>query len=105
MNDVINNLAAWVNDNLVAIGFLLPLVVGIVTKATAPQWLKTLVMIVLTGVAALLAAADQAGGAVSAQLFNEWVTTMVVTIASYYGVWKPIGAGAPLPSIGIGPRS
>ena len=31
------------------------------------------------------------------------ICTVVVTIASYYGVWKPIGAGNVAPKVGVGP--
>jgi len=94
MQDVLNQVSVW----LPFLAFFLPLVIGLVTKSTLSEKGKTVVMLVLTGVAALLSQVDANAG-----LLTTWVGTVVVTIASYYGVWKPIGAGNVAPKVGIGP--
>lgn len=85
--------------------FLLPLVVGLVTKSTLSTQIKTLLMLVLTGVATLISQADANAGLLTTEMVTTWIGTMVVTIASYYGVWKPIGAGNLAPEVGIGPSA
>lgn len=83
--------------------FLLPLVVGLVTKSTLSEKAKTVVMLLLTGVASLLSQVDSNAGLLTVEMVTTWIGTMVVTIASYYGVWKPVGAGNIAPKAGIGP--
>jgi|JI9StandDraft_1071089.scaffolds.fasta_scaffold16243_4 hypothetical protein len=99
MQDVLNQVSVW----LPFLAFFLPLVIGLVTKSTLSEKGKTVVMLVLTGVAALLSQVDANAGLLTVEMLTTWVGTVVVTIASYYGVWKPIGAGNVAPKVGIGP--
>ncbi len=99
MQDVLNQVSTW----LPFLAFFLPLVIGLVTKSTLSEKGKTVVMLVLTGVAALLSQVDANAGLLTVEMLTTWVGTVVVTIASYYGVWKPIGAGNVAPKVGIGP--
>lgn len=98
---MLDNIANWLNDYLPLVAFFLPLLVGLLTKARANEKLKATIMIILTGVAALWAQVGT-GDVLTADSLVEWAGTITVTIASYYGVWKPIGAGSPLPERGIG---
>lgn len=77
--------------NLVA-GVLLPVLVALVTKTNMSSRLRSLCLLVLTGVSGVL---------------NEWlstpggfdwekaawaaVTTFVIGVATLYGLWKPTG--------------
>lgn len=99
MQDVLNTVSTW----LPFVAFLLPLVVGFVSKSTLSQQGKTFIMLVLTGLAALLSQVDANAGILTVETLTTWIGTTVVTIASYYGVWKPIGAGNIAPKVGIGP--
>jgi hypothetical protein len=99
MQDVLNQVSVW----LPFLAFFLPLVIGLVTKSTLSEKGKTVVMLVLTGVAALLSQVDANAGLLTVEMLTTWVGTVVVTIASYYGVWKPIGAGNVAPKVGVGP--
>lgn len=99
MEDFLSNASTW----LPFVAFLLPLVVGLVTKASLSSAAKAVVMLVLTGVAALLSQVDANAGILTVEMLTTWVGTMVVTIASYYGVWQPLGAGNVAPEVGIGP--
>lgn len=99
MVEVIAVVQPW----LPIVAFLLPLVVGLVTKSTLSTQIKTVLMLVLTGVATLISQADANAGLLTVEMVTTWIGTMVVTIASYYGVWKPIGAGNIAPEVGIGP--
>lgn len=100
MDAFVDGLNGW----LPAISFFLPLVIGLVVKSALPSGAKSVVMIVLTGVASLLATVEGNGDVLTTEMLTTWVGTLVVTVASYYGVWKPIGAGNPAPEVGIGPK-
>lgn len=100
-----DSITSFVNDNLYTIAFLLPILVGLVVKASLPKAAKSLVMLILTGVTALLAEIGAtATGVLTPDLFEAWVKTMIVTVASYYGVYQNIGnLGNLAPKKGIGP--
>ena len=102
-----DSITSFVNDNLYTIAFFLPILIGLVVKASLPKGAKSVVMILLTGVTALLAEiGSTATGLLTPDLFEAWVKTMIVTIASYYGIYQNIGSlGNLAPSKGIGPSA
>ena len=86
-------------------GVLLPLLVGLVTKAAAPPKVKAIVNIVASAVAALLLNAANADGyaVVSAQALAAFLQQTVIAVAAYLGIWKPLDTNAHLmPEIGVG---
>lgn len=99
MQEALNSVATW----LPLVAFFLPLVVGLVSKSSLSSSGKTVVMLVLTGVAALVSQVDMNAGVFTVEMLTTWIGTMIVTVASYYGVWNPIGAGNIAPEKGIGP--
>lgn len=99
MQEILNNVSTW----LPLVAFLLPLVVGLLTKSTLSDGAKAVIMIVLTGVASLLSQVDSNAGILTVEMLVTWIGTITVTISTYYGVWKPIGAGNIAPDVGIGP--
>ena len=99
MEDVLNQVSTW----LPFVAFFLPLVVGLISKSTLSKAGKTAVMLVLTGVAALFNQVDANAGILTVEMLTTWLGTMVVTIASYYGVGENIGGGNIAPDVGIGP--
>ena len=98
MQDTLDVVAGW----LPAVAFFLPLLVGLVTKSSLGQGGKAVIMLVLTGVAALVSQVDANAGILTVEMFTVWVGTIITTVASYYGVWKPLGAGNIAPTVGIG---
>jgi hypothetical protein len=91
-----------------ATGLIIPLVVGLVTKWHASSGLKAWANVILSVIAGALNVALTSNGDV---LLSAWVTgivqTLVVSVASYYGFWKPTGIAQTVqlvaPSVGIGP--
>lgn len=88
-----------------AIGVLLPLLVAIVTKASADSGIKAILLAVLSLVASILTGINDAllhhatydlGKAIVLG-----ITTFVVAVATHYGVWKPTGATAALQKVVI----
>jgi len=73
-------------------GFVIPLVVGLVTHAKAPRWLKSVMNALLSAIAGGLAVALSANGTVQ---LSTWLVsiaqTFVISVATYYGLWKPSG--------------
>ena len=101
MEEVVSTIQGW----LPIVGFVLPLVIGLITKASLSKGAKAVVMLVLTGVASLINQVDANAGILTVEMLNTWLGTMLVTVASYYGVWKPLGAGNIAPEKGIGGAS
>lgn len=75
-------------------GVLLPVLVGLVTRVTAPARVKVIANIVLSGAAALvLNAVNEQGYAVlSEDMVAVFVQQTVIAVAAYLGVYKPLGA-------------
>lgn len=94
--------ATWIKDNLDLIAFLLPLFIGFITKAALPERAKATIMLVVTAIASLIAS-TQTGAVLDGDTLQLWGKSVVITVASYYGVWKPVGLGNIAPAKGIGP--
>ena len=76
-----------------------PCSVGLLTKVSAPDRVKAVAGIVLSAVAALITQATTAdGGAVLSQdMIVTWALALGTSIASYLGVWKPVGSSDQVP--------
>lgn len=93
-----------------ATGLIIPLVVGLVTKWHASSGLKAWANVILSAIAGALNVALTSNGDV---VLSAWVVgivqTLVVSVASYYGFWKPTGIAQSVqlaaPNVGIGPAS
>jgi hypothetical protein len=71
-------------------GVIVPLLVGIVTKLQAPAGLKAMInaaLAALGGLAATIVPGDFAWH----PFLANWATAWVVSVATYYGLWKPSG--------------
>lgn len=75
-------------------GVLIPLLVGVLTKVNASSGLKAVVNALLSALAGALAAFTQTGltGDVDWKtLILSMLSTWIVSVATYYGIWKPTG--------------
>lgn len=93
-----------------ASGFLVPLAVGALTKIHASRGLKAVLNLVLSAIAGGLAVAITSNGDVQLSTWIAGITqTFVVSIASYYGLWKPTGVAPAVQqgtaTLGIGPST
>jgi hypothetical protein len=93
--------------NLVTLiaGVLIPVLTGLITKYEGSTAVKQIVAIVLSGAAAMLAAAvSETGDAVlTVQTLFDAAVIWVIQIATYLGIYKPHDANAKLaPNAGIG---
>jgi len=89
-------------------GVVVPLLVGLLAKLEAPGWVKSTLNAGLTALgaaAALFVAADWDWARFAAQWAQGWV----VSIATYYGLWKPAGVAGAIQgataNVGIGPST
>ena len=74
------------------VGVLIPIAVGIVTRANAPARLKAIVAFtasVITGV--VVTALEGTGGVVSKETLIAAVSTWAASVAAYLGLWKQVG--------------
>lgn len=75
------------------VGLVIPLAVGLLSKIDASSGLKAVLNALLSAVAGALAAFSQDGFFASdlQTVLSAILTTWVVSVATYYGVWKPTG--------------
>lgn len=75
------------------LGTLIPLVNGVVTKLTTSSTVKAIVTLVLSAIAGIVnvSLVDGGGAVVSWSTLNAAAITFIVAIATYTGVWKPMG--------------
>jgi hypothetical protein len=71
-------------------GVIVPLLVGIVTKLEAPAGLKAMVNAALTALGGLVATIVP-GDFHWHPFLASWATAWVVSVATYYGLWRPTG--------------
>lgn len=88
---------AQVSLNVTVVTFLvsvaIPILVGIVTKASTSSGVKGVLTLVLNAANALIVQATVADGTAvfSKETFVNWFMALVVSIALYKGVYKPAG--------------
>lgn len=74
-------------------GVIVPLLVGLVTKLNASSVVKAILNLGLTAAATLLAVANETDFEWKVFVTN-WAVTWVVSVATYYGFYKPSGVSA-----------
>lgn len=86
-------------------GVLVPLLVGVLTKISAPSGLKAILNAALSALGAALAQIVP-GHFVFKAFLIVWATTWVVSVATHYGLYKPTGVSQAVQSstatVGIG---
>lgn len=89
MNDPVMIDIQWIS---IIIGTLIPILVGFLTKLDAPAGLKAVVNAFISAVSGALVTILENGGAfVPREALVAIGSTWVVSIATYYGLWKPTG--------------
>jgi hypothetical protein len=73
----------------ILIGTLIPILVALVTRSTAPAGVKAVVNLALSAVTAFLTEYINSTNFVWQQALLTTVMTFVVSVATYYGLWKP----------------
>lgn len=91
------------------VSLFIPVLVGLLTKSSLSSGLKGLGMLVLNAVNALVVSAVVADGTavVSKETFVAFALSLAISVASYTGVYKPLGltsseGGKLAPDKGIG---
>ena len=90
------------------VGVLIPVFIGTITHLKASSSLKAILSIVLNAIQALIVSSVVANGSaiISKDTFILWITGLVISVATYSGVYKPTGIVAKLlPNIGLGKPS
>lgn len=72
-------------------GTVVPILVGLVTKLSAPSSVKGLVNLVLSMIAGLIATAIATDGVLSQTAVVAAFMALIASVATYYGVLKPVG--------------
>src|SRR5882672_3300597 len=75
----------------IIISAVIPILVGLITKATLSSGAKAVLMLILNAANALIVTAMTTDGSavVTKQAFVNFVLGVVISVAAYYGVYKP----------------
>ena len=98
MNSFLTLASGW----LPIIVAFIPLLVGLLVKSTASQSVKSVTMIVVTGIATLGSQVADSGGILTKETAVAWLFSIIVAVSTYYGAWKPLGLGNLAEDKGIG---
>jgi hypothetical protein len=86
---------SWAGLVSLVLSFGLPVVVGLVTKASWTSSLKAMLLLAFQGVAQFLVAWQVADSAHSAFDWRGWLMSVgvgfVMSVAAHFGLWKPTG--------------
>ena len=84
-------------------GTVTPLLTGLITKFQAGSGIKVLVSLVLIAIATVVSYIQTNTTFEVKTVILLFATTLVMHVATYYGVWKPTGVSTKLaPDFGIG---
>jgi hypothetical protein len=92
-------------SSAVIVGFIIPLLVGLLTKSTASVQVKVTVNIVLSAIVALItnSLTDNGVAIISFQMLSNALLQVAISITTYLGIYKPLNASDKLlPGKGIG---
>ncbi len=97
---------------MILLSLAVPIVNGILLKYAVPTTIKVLVTVVLSAVQGLISGnmTDDGGSLVSKEVFVLWIVGLVISIATYLGVYSKVGitnrpGGALGANVGIGPAT
>lgn len=90
------NLSPFVVSTI--LGTVIPILTGILTKATTPAWVKTVLTLLLSAVVGLInvSLVDGGGAVISQSALVSAILAFIVAIASYVGIWRPNGVTSSL---------
>lgn len=71
------------------VGTVIPLAVGLVTKLSAPSWVKAITNAILSGVAAVITLSIKHIGINVDVFLNTFLHAFIASAAAYYGFLKP----------------
>lgn len=84
-----------------AVTVLMPLVVGLVTKPTTPAKVQSILLVVLALVNGFLSEALEKGSDYNwSDGLLQFLVSLVIAVATHYGVWRPIGATRSVLNVG-----
>lgn len=104
------------------ISFIIPVLTGVLTKATLATAWKGVITLVLNGVAAFVTSATLVDGTatITQQAIVQWALGMAISVAMYTGIYKKAGItsstytpsgtdvavpGKLAPAVGLGPKT
>jgi hypothetical protein len=95
---------------MVVISIIIPVVVGLISKASLPGAVKAAILLALNALNALIVTAITIDGSavLTKEAFINFVFGVVVSVASYFGVYRPAritSHGVLGPTVGIGPKT
>lgn len=90
---------------MIVISLIIPLVVGLLTKLSVPSGVKAVMMIVLNAVNAFVVTAVvvDGSGVFTQEAFVNWLMGVVVSVATYLGLYKPLDITSSTPTGKLGP--
>lgn len=91
----------------ILISLFVPIAVGLLTKITTTSAVKVILTMVLNAVQALIVQATMADGqaVIDKATFIAWVIALVVSIATYLGIYKPLNVTSSSQGGKLGPHT
>lgn len=87
--DLTLNAGTWQFVNLL----IVPILVGLITRAKAPAKVKVFFSLLFSGLSALLASfvvGVDGSASLSSSTATMWIVSFVITLAGHYGIYKPL---------------
>ena len=92
------SVAYWLT---LVVTLLLPILVGVVTKASTPSSIKAVLLLALSAVTAIGSNLLAVNGATDVgPMVTAVLSTFVVAVAAHFGFWKPTEVTAKVQAIG-----
>jgi hypothetical protein len=110
VGDDVNSVASIQISSLTVqliLSMVIPLVVGLLTKISTSSGVKAVLMLVLNAVQTLIVQATMADGTaiIDQSTFIAWALALVVSVATYFGVYKPLNITSSTPDGKLAPNS
>jgi hypothetical protein len=105
MSPTVPLVASWATLISLLLSFVLPLVVGLVTKASWSGGLKAVLLLALQAITQFLVSWQAADAGHLPFDWRGWLLAVglgfVVSVASHFGLWKPTGVAASAQATGV----
>lgn len=84
-----------------AVSFVLPVIVGLVTTRVTHPGAKAVILLFLTALNGFLVELGNAGDGYSiGSAVILWAVSFVISVASHFGLWKPAGVAGKAQDVG-----
>lgn len=93
VQDLLNNLYNYSPAQIAGtVSLLVPFVVAFLVKEHAPNWIRSVVTLVLTALVTVLSGMVSFTDFDLGRFWQAWFVAFIAALGAYLGIWKPTGA-------------